>query len=57
MIKKTGLLVSILLSGTALFAQVDALTPAEIRYRDSITKLNQQNNAIAASQESYNQRN
>ena len=35
-------------------AQIEQLTPQETRYRDSITKLNQQNATVAASQEAYN---
>ena len=34
--------------------QLEDLTPAEIAYRDSIAKLNSQNDAIAKSQEAYN---
>lgn len=36
------------------FSQMEDLTPKEKQYRDSITKLNQQNATIAASQEAYN---
>ena len=53
---KNGLLIAIatLACWSNIFGQAEELTPAELRYRDSITKLNQQNNAIAASQEAYN---
>ena len=43
-----------LLCSFVSFSQIESMTPAELRYRDSITKLNQSNAAIAASQEAYN---
>ena len=36
------------------FGQLETLTPKEQAYKDSIAKLNQQNAAVAASQEAYN---
>ena len=51
---KPYLMILFLSIGTLSFAQVDELTPEEQAYRDSITALNLENEAIANSQEAYN---
>ena len=52
--KPVSMMAGMLLCSFISFSQIESMTPAEIRYRDSITKLNQSNAAIAASQEAYN---
>ena len=39
---------------SSVIGQVEDLTPREIKYRDSIASLNEQNATIAQSQENYN---
>ena len=52
-LKTSSLLFSLFVALSSL-AQIEDLTPAEIQYRDSIAKLNNQNATIAKSQEAYN---
>ena len=52
--KTVSVMAGMLLCSSISFSQIESMTPAELRYRDSITKLNQSNAAIAASQEAYN---
>ena len=53
-LKKSTILSIVLFFSMGVYAQLEDLTPAEIAYRDSIAKLNSQNDAIAKSQEAYN---
>ena len=47
--KTVSVMAGMLLCSSISFSQIESMTPAELRYRDSITKLNQSNAAIAAS--------
>ena len=51
---KQIIIVSLFFLGFQASAQLDELTPEEQAYRDSITALNLENEAIANSQEAYN---